>query len=96
MLRSLIEVFWVLWPERVEAHVTHPSVTFIYAKGSGRAAIHCAQSRGDVGVTADPGLAVTFTTLCDDLGIPDKIREPLARRVFSDRLHFVLGGLPED
>jgi hypothetical protein len=96
MLRQLIAAFWALWPDRVEAHVNHPSVNFLYEGGSGRAAIHCARSRGDVGVTADPGLARVYHVLCEEVGLHGDVREALARRVFSDRLHFVLGGHPED
>jgi len=96
MLRDLINTFWELWPDRVEAHVTHPGVSFVYTEGRGEAAIHCARSRGDVGVTADPGLARAFNTLCEELSIRRGVRSTLARLVFSDRLHFVLGGFPED
>lgn len=90
MFTELLKVFWELWPDRVRAQVNHPLQSYFYNEGVGKAAIRCAQSKGAVGVTADPGLAFAYNTLCEDVGIKGEARVYLARRVFSDRLHLVL------
>jgi hypothetical protein len=86
---SMMDQFWSQWPDRVESHVSSPAVSFCYGEGRGSAAVNCARSGGRVGVTADPGLAMVYHTLCNELGLYGQVRQALAVRVFSDRLHFV-------
>jgi len=94
MLTQLMEQFWDLWPDRVEAHTKDPSASFCYQGNRGGAAINCARTKGVIGVTADPGLARVFHEVCEEIGIHREIRRALAQRAFSDRLHFVYRDIP--
>ena len=89
MLNDLMSTFWAQWPVRVLLHTGDPAVAYTYRDGKGRAAVSCALTQGELGVTATPGLARTFHLLCDEVGIYGPLREALAQRAFSDRLHLV-------